>query len=179
MRARNCSGALGCWARKQRGLHASTSVAVRASFFRLTWVSTRTRSASTRSPTWSRRVRDWAMRGIGCWSLQPGAGPGPTSRTRIARASPVFAVALVLETGSRAATTAGMRPGFDYVVHKGALVDMIFGVEYQHFDLNGARAFCVRPGCNPPAVRDFDLSATRDLVRARLTIKTQGFFLVR
>ena len=50
--------------------------------------------------------------------------------------------------------------GFDYVVHKGALVDMIFGVEYQHFDLNGARAFCVRPGCAPPAVRDFDLSAT-------------------
>jgi len=69
--------------------------------------------------------------------------------------------------------------GFDYVVHKGALVDMIFGVEYQHFDLNGARAFCVRPGCAPPAVRDFDLSATGDLVRARLTIKTQGFFLVR
>ena len=55
----------------------------------------------------------------------------------------------------------------------------IFGVEYQHFDLNGARAFCVRPGCNPPAVRDFDLSATGDLVRARLTIKTQGFSLVR
>jgi outer membrane immunogenic protein len=69
--------------------------------------------------------------------------------------------------------------GFDYVVHKGALVDMIFGVEYQHFDLNGARAFCERPGCNPPAVRDFDLSATGDLVRARLTVKTQGFFLVR
>ena len=69
--------------------------------------------------------------------------------------------------------------GFDYVVHKGALVDMLFGVEYQHFDVNGARAFCVRPGCAPPAVRDFDLSATGDLVRARLTVKTQGFFLVR
>jgi outer membrane immunogenic protein len=67
--------------------------------------------------------------------------------------------------------------GFDYMVHKGALVDVILGVEYQHFDVNGARAFCVHPGCAPPAVRDFDLSATGDLVRARVTIKTQGYLL--
>src|SRR4029453_362797 len=67
--------------------------------------------------------------------------------------------------------------GFDYMVHKGALVDVILGVEYQHFDVNGARAFCVHPGCAPPAVRDFDLSATGDLVRARLSIKTQGYLL--
>lgn len=66
--------------------------------------------------------------------------------------------------------------GFDYVIHKGVLVDVILGAEYQHFDLNGARAFCVNPACAPAAVRDFNLSATGDLVRARLTFKTLGFF---
>jgi outer membrane immunogenic protein len=40
--------------------------------------------------------------------------------------------------------------GFDYMVHKGALVDMILGVEYQHFDVAAARAFCVVPGCAIP-----------------------------
>jgi outer membrane immunogenic protein len=69
--------------------------------------------------------------------------------------------------------------GFDYVIHKGVLVDVILGAEYQHFDLNGARAFCVNPACAPAAVRDFNLSATGDLVRARLTFKTLGFFPVR
>jgi len=65
--------------------------------------------------------------------------------------------------------------GFDYVAHRGALVDVILGVEYQHFDVAAARAFCVNPGCVVPAVRDFDLSASGDIVRARLTIKTHGF----
>src|SRR6516164_5090908 len=37
--------------------------------------------------------------------------------------------------------------GFDYMAHKGALVDVILGVEYQHFDVGAARAFCVNPGC--------------------------------
>ena len=53
--------------------------------------------------------------------------------------------------------------------------DVILGVEYQHFDVSAARAFCVNPGCVVPAVRDFDLSASGDIVRARLTIKTHGY----
>lgn len=65
--------------------------------------------------------------------------------------------------------------GFDYMAYKGALVDVILGVEYQHFDVGAARAFCVNPGCVVPAVRDFDLSASGDIVRARLTVKTHGF----
>ena len=66
--------------------------------------------------------------------------------------------------------------GFDYMAHKGALVDVILGVEYQHFDVGAAGAFCVNPGCIVPAVRrDFDLSASGDIVRARLTVKTHGF----
>jgi outer membrane immunogenic protein len=65
--------------------------------------------------------------------------------------------------------------GFDYMVHKGPLVDVILGVEYQHYDVDGESAFCGNPGCNPPTLDDLDLSATGDLVRARLTIKTQGY----
>jgi outer membrane immunogenic protein len=65
--------------------------------------------------------------------------------------------------------------GFDYMVHKGALVDVILGVEYQHFDVGGERAFCFNPACNGPTGWDEDLSAKGDIVRARLTIKTQGY----
>ena len=35
-------------------------------------------------------------------------------------------------------------------------------------------AFCFNPGCNPATAWDEDLSAKGDIVRARLTIKTQG-----
>jgi outer membrane immunogenic protein len=65
--------------------------------------------------------------------------------------------------------------GFDYMVHKGSLVDVILGVEYQHFDVRGERAFCVNPGCGPGTDADFDLASKGDLVRARLTIKSQGY----
>ena len=33
--------------------------------------------------------------------------------------------------------------GFDYMVHKGPLVDVIFGLEYQHYDVGAKKAFCV------------------------------------
>ena len=63
--------------------------------------------------------------------------------------------------------------GFDYMVHKGALVDVILGVEYQHFDVQDKNAFCGNPACN--TAHDYDLGAKGDIVRARLTIKTQGY----
>jgi outer membrane immunogenic protein len=65
--------------------------------------------------------------------------------------------------------------GFDYMVHRGSLVDVIFGVEYQHFEVSNQHAFCVNPGCAVPSIRDFDLNARGDIARARLTIKTQGY----
>jgi outer membrane immunogenic protein len=65
--------------------------------------------------------------------------------------------------------------GFDYMVHKGPLVDVLLGVEYQHYDVNGQRAFCGLPGCGAASSADYDLSSKGDLVRARLTIKTQGY----
>ena len=35
------------------------------------------------------------------------------------------------------------------MVHKGALVDVLLGLEYQHFDVGSHNAFCFNPGCNP------------------------------
>ena len=64
--------------------------------------------------------------------------------------------------------------GLDYMVHKGPLVDVILGVEYQHYDVGSKNAFCFNPGCNPATGWDDDLSAKGDIVRARLTIKTRA-----
>ena len=63
--------------------------------------------------------------------------------------------------------------GFDYMVHKGPLVDVILGLEYQHFDVESKNAFCGNRACT--AGNSFDLGAKGDIVRARLTIKTQGY----
>jgi outer membrane immunogenic protein len=65
--------------------------------------------------------------------------------------------------------------GFEYMAHKGALVDVILGVEYQHYEVDAKLANCFNPGCNPPNGNDYDLGAKGDIVRARLTIKTQGW----
>src|SRR5262249_29083588 len=67
--------------------------------------------------------------------------------------------------------------GFDYMAHKGALVDVILGVEYQHFGVGAARAFCVNPGGVVPAVRDFDLSASGDIVRGAADRQDAGIWL--
>jgi hypothetical protein len=52
-------------------------------------------------------------------------------------------------------------------------VDVILGAEYQHFDVSSKRAF------TDTTLADgrwsIDQSATGDIVRARLTIKTQGY----
>src|SRR5882757_3214670 len=60
-------------------------------------------------------------------------------------------------TGNGASRNSGWYAGggFDYMVHRGALVDVVLGVEYQHFDVSAEGAFCVNPGCAVAAVRDF------------------------
>jgi outer membrane immunogenic protein len=63
--------------------------------------------------------------------------------------------------------------GFEYMAHKGALVDVILGVEYQHVDLRSERAFNDTIFLGAPFT--FDHDAVVDIVRARLTIKTQGW----
>ena len=69
--------------------------------------------------------------------------------------------------------------GVEYVVHKSALVDIIVGAEYQHIDLGEKNSFCFNPGCNPANAEDYRTGATIDVVRARLSIKTHGWFLRR
>jgi outer membrane immunogenic protein len=63
--------------------------------------------------------------------------------------------------------------GFEYMAHKGALVDVILGVEYQHVDLRSERAFNDTIFVGAPLT--FDHDAVVDVVRARLSIKTQGW----
>jgi outer membrane immunogenic protein len=65
--------------------------------------------------------------------------------------------------------------GLDFMVHKGALVDVLLGVEYQHFDVGSETAFCNAPNCGVAHWANHDLSAKGDLVRAKLTIKSQGY----
>jgi outer membrane immunogenic protein len=64
--------------------------------------------------------------------------------------------------------------GFEYMVHKGALVDVILGAEYQHFDVRDKSAYCFLATCAAHQL-DFSQGAQGDIVRARLTIKTQGW----
>jgi outer membrane immunogenic protein len=65
--------------------------------------------------------------------------------------------------------------GFDYMVYKGPLVDVILGVEYQHYDVRSQNAFCFNPSCGAATGWDFDLDSKGDIARARLTIKTHGY----
>ena len=64
--------------------------------------------------------------------------------------------------------------GFEYMVHKGALVDVVLGAEYQHFDVRDKSAYCFLASCAAHQL-DFSQGAQGDIVRARLTIKTQGW----
>ena len=95
-----------------------------------------------------------------CSTIDGQCGPAaPTSQSGAVRATGWYAGA-----------------GLDFMVHKGALVDVLLGVEYQHFDVSdGGEAFCRAPGCAVPHWANHDLSAKGDLVRAKLTIKTQGY----
>jgi outer membrane immunogenic protein len=62
--------------------------------------------------------------------------------------------------------------GIDYMIHKGSLVDVILGAEYQHWDVDSKNAFCASAaGCGTATGADYDLSAKGDIFRAKLTIK--------
>ena len=62
--------------------------------------------------------------------------------------------------------------GAEYMIYKGPLVDAIVGVEYQHFDLS-TKSVAI---ANLAPVLQYSVGPVRgDIVRARLTIKTQGW----
>jgi outer membrane immunogenic protein len=93
------------------------------------------------------------LKGTYCSTLTGICGPGFTNQNGQSRNSGWYAGG-----------------GFDYMVHKGPLVDVLLGVEYQHFDVGSKNAFFSNVAAN-----NYDLEAKGDLVRARLTIKTQGY----
>jgi outer membrane immunogenic protein len=65
--------------------------------------------------------------------------------------------------------------GFDYMVHHGSLVDVVLGVEYQHYEIDNKNAFCGALDCGIASAGPYALSTTGDIVRARFSIKTQGY----
>ena len=109
------------------------------------------------------RCDRWMVYGTGGYAV--GGHQGPVFRTpafRSGRPSPVRAANDGWFAGG----------GLEYMVHKGALVDVVFGAEYQHFDLRtGARIQRSRR----LARVDLRSRCGGDIVRARLTIKTQGY----
>src|SRR3982074_1068295 len=101
----------------------------------------------------------------------------PISRQRLSRPLPGFSTQPIFPSFTGQSRNSGWYAGggFDYMVHKGPLVDVLLGLEYQHFDVGSKNAFCFNPGCNPATGWDEDLSAKGDIVRGRLTIKTSGY----
>jgi outer membrane immunogenic protein len=65
--------------------------------------------------------------------------------------------------------------GLEFMIYKGPLVDVVFGTEFQYWEVDTERAFCWFPGCSPVDVADYDLSANGFVFRSRLTVKTQGW----
>ncbi len=65
--------------------------------------------------------------------------------------------------------------GFDYVVYKGSLADVLLGAEYQHFDLVRQVAVFCTPYLCPGNHQTFLHDANGDVVRVRLTFKTHGW----
>lgn len=67
--------------------------------------------------------------------------------------------------------------GVENVVHKGQLVDVVAGFDYQHVEFGDTkRAFCDSNGCNPVDVIDFSVRArSLDVARFRISFKTKGW----
>jgi outer membrane immunogenic protein len=92
-------------------------------------------------------------------------------------ANPVCGAATVLAGASRN-TGYYAGGGVETVVAKGPFADVILGIEYQHWAVSTKDAVCFNTGCNPRSGGDDTLSARGDLVRARLSVKTEGFGFV-
>ena len=130
---------------------------------------------STRSPTCSRSARAWAMPGTADdlrhrW-LGFGEHQGAVRARQHRRCE--FSPAFSGQSRNNGWYAGG---GFEYMVHKGPLVDVILGAEYQHFDVRSNSAFTDNTIVGSP--NTFDQDAKGDIVRARLTIKTQGYGLL-
>ena len=70
-------------------------------------------------------------------------GPRPISRERTCRDSRCDGPGFTIANGASRNNGWYAGGGFDYMVHKGPLVDVILGLEYQHYDVGSKNAFCV------------------------------------
>jgi outer membrane immunogenic protein len=65
--------------------------------------------------------------------------------------------------------------GLDYMIHKGALVDVVFGIDYKHVDLDTGTHCFASGACNATDINRHNVDAKMDIIQARLTVKTQGW----
>jgi outer membrane immunogenic protein len=67
--------------------------------------------------------------------------------------------------------------GFEYMLVRGVLADVIVGAEYQHIDLGTKLHLSILDGFSacPPGVNCRNIGATEDLVRARFSVKINPF----
>jgi len=68
--------------------------------------------------------------------------------------------------------------GVEAVIYQATFGDVLFGAEYQHFELDQKTAFCFSPGCAILSTQDhvdFQHGARGDIVRVRLSVKTNVF----
>ena len=66
--------------------------------------------------------------------------------------------------------------GVEFMAYRGAVADVVLGAEYQHFEVGSQLAFtCTFALCGPTSHQNFYQSAGGDIVRARLTIKSNGW----
>ena len=95
-------------------------------------------SSSTRSPTCSQWVRGWVI-DVGPFMIF-GTGGWASADLKTATCNSVTDLC-DLSRFNGASRNSGWYAGggFDYMVYKGPLVDVIFSVEYQHYDVERVR----------------------------------------
>lgn len=114
----------------------------------------------------------WAW---GDWLLF-GSGGAAWAHVRTNLANPVL-VGGTFDTTDRKHTGWYAGGGFEWVAYKGSIADMIVGLEYQHIDLGDELHLSSLDGfagC-PPGVNCRNISATSDIVRARVSLKWNPF----
>ena len=74
----------------------------------------------------------------------------PISRPRLARQSPVLCDQTQFHLNGASRNNGWYAGGgFDYMVHKGPLVDVILGLEYQHYDVGLQKCVLLQPAAIP------------------------------
>lgn len=111
----------------------------------------------------------WLVYGSGGWAWT-------NIRSRLTNPPPAV-LAVFDQTGVRYDDGWYAGVGFEYMLLRGGLADVIVGAEYQHIDFGTRLHTSIFDGFGPcpPGVNCRNISATEDLVRARLSFKWNPF----